>query len=256
MWLIVTLISCLVTKITGNSVKQESLFKANCPLASWCMGIKICTHVWSTCEMDRGTYLTLLPSSFQQSFPSGPSWGRGVPGPSFPGPSSSPSQLVLPRGLPRPSFPGPSSSPSQLVLLGGGGGPIWPIPVHHGKGHMGPPEYYGIDLDRLTDRQTCLKTLPSRKLRMRAVIIMFANVNSLRNPLNDISNRRIYTFWIWKDSFHRYSYYNTRQRSLNNFWWHLSYLGPAHNPFWGDWYFCFGFWAHLIFHRLQPSTWW
>ena len=36
-----------------------------------------------------------------------------------------------------------------------------------GKIHMGPPQ---IELDRQTDRQTCVKTLPSRKLRMREVI--------------------------------------------------------------------------------------
>ena len=37
---------------------------------------------------------------------------------------------------------------------------------------MGPPlpEYYGIELERLTDRQTCLKTLSSHKLHMWAVI--------------------------------------------------------------------------------------
>ena len=33
-----------------------------------------------------------------------------------------------------------------------------------------PPEYYGIELERLTDRQTGLKTLLSRKLHMWAVI--------------------------------------------------------------------------------------
>ena len=33
-----------------------------------------------------------------------------------------------------------------------------------------PPEYYGIELERLTDRQTGLKTLPSHKLHMWAVI--------------------------------------------------------------------------------------
>ena len=32
------------------------------------------------------------------------------------------------------------------------------------------PEYYGIELERLTDRQTGLKTLPSHKLHMWAVI--------------------------------------------------------------------------------------
>ena len=124
-----------------------------------------------------------------------PSWSfGGVPGPSFPGPSSSPSQLVLrgggtqvlipryfqqsfpagpSRGIPRPSFPGPSSSPSQLVLQRGG----FPRDLSHNaldvtcllpsasweRSHWTP------QLDRLTDRQTCLKTLPSQKLRMRAV---------------------------------------------------------------------------------------
>ena len=33
-----------------------------------------------------------------------------------------------------------------------------------------PPEYYGIELEILTDRQTGLKTLVSRKLCMRVVI--------------------------------------------------------------------------------------
>ena len=33
-----------------------------------------------------------------------------------------------------------------------------------------PPEYYGIELERLTDRQTGLKMLPSHKLCMRVVI--------------------------------------------------------------------------------------
>ena len=43
-------------------------------------------------------------------------------------------------------------------------------PVHHGEGHMGP---LWIELDR----QTCVKTLPSHKPCMRAVIItdMFAS---------------------------------------------------------------------------------
>ena len=31
------------------------------------------------------------------------------------------------------------------------------------------------------------------------------------------------------------------------------YLGPAHNHFSSHWYSCFGFWALLIFHGLQPS---
>ena len=37
---------------------------------------------------------------------------------------------------------------------------------------MGPPspEYYGIELERLTDRQTGWKILPFHKLHMRAVI--------------------------------------------------------------------------------------
>ena len=35
------------------------------------------------------------------------------------------------------------------------------------EGHMGPPP---PELDRQTNRQTRLKTLPSRTLRMRAVI--------------------------------------------------------------------------------------
>ena len=37
---------------------------------------------------------------------------------------------------------------------------------------MGPPSpvYYGIELERLIDRQTGLKTLPSHKLHMWAVI--------------------------------------------------------------------------------------
>ena len=39
-----------------------------------------------------------------------------------------------------------------------------------GKVTWDPPEYYGIELERLTDRQTGLKTLPSHKLCMRAVI--------------------------------------------------------------------------------------
>ena len=44
--------------------------------------------------------------------------------------------------------------------------------MHYGIGHMGPPSpvYYGIELERLTDRQTGLKTLPSHKLHMWAVI--------------------------------------------------------------------------------------
>ena len=33
-----------------------------------------------------------------------------------------------------------------------------------------PPEYYGIELERLTDRQIGMKTLPSHKLPMQAVI--------------------------------------------------------------------------------------
>ena len=39
--------------------------------------------------------------------------------------------------------------------------------MHHGKSHMGPPP----PRVEQTDRQTCLKTLPSRKLRMRVVNI-------------------------------------------------------------------------------------
>ena len=143
------------------------------------------------------------------------SFWRGVPGPSFPGPYSSPSQLVLWRGgtqdllpggggiqdlllgggvprfsfgggvprtsfwggtqvllpggvpgpcfhqvlpavLPRWSFwggrgypgllpPGPSSSPSQLVLLRGSPQCIM------GKVTWDPPEYYRIELNRLTN---------------------------------------------------------------------------------------------------------
>ena len=65
----------------------------------------------------------LLPRSFQQSFPASPS--GGVPRPSFPGLSSSPSQLVLLGGaqalLPRSflqSFPaGPSRGGGSQALL-------------------------------------------------------------------------------------------------------------------------------------------
>ena len=33
-------------------------------------------------------------------------------------------------------------------------------------------------------------------------------------------------------------------------------LGPGHNHFWCHRYYCFRFWSHLVFHRLQPSTGW
>ena len=91
----------------------------------------------------------LLPRSFL----SGPSWGGG-PRPSFLGPS----HLVLigGTGVPGPSFPGPSRSPSHLVLLGHS----WvshPMSFQQSfqVGPSGGPKYYGIELDRLTDRQKC-----------------------------------------------------------------------------------------------------
>ena len=40
-------------------------------------------------------------------------------------------------------------------------------PVHHGKVTWDPPLRVGQ-----TDRQTCVKTLPSRTLHMRAVIML------------------------------------------------------------------------------------
>ena len=125
-WQMVHLNEWMATWILSFYFQQESLFlKANRPLASWC----------------------------PFSSPSQLEGGGGVPGPSYPGPSSSPSQLVLPGwrgvprpsfpgpysslpswsflGLPRPSFPGPSSSPSQLVLPGGGvPGPVT-YPIMH-----------------------------------------------------------------------------------------------------------------------------
>ena len=36
----------------------------------------------------------------------------------------------------------------------------------------------------------------------------------------------------------------------------VPYLGPAHNHFWSHWFSCFGFWAHLVFHGMQPSIGW
>ena len=69
-------------------------------------------------------------------------WG-GVPGPSFPGPSS---RSFWGRGVPGPSFPGPFSSPSQLVLPDGGylGPPSQVLPAvlpswSLGGGYSSPP---------------------------------------------------------------------------------------------------------------------
>ena len=87
----------------------------------------------------RGEY----PGPPSQVLPAGPSRG-------YLDPPSKVLPAVLPnwsfRGGTQPSFPGPSSSPSQLVPLVGSH-VTYPImylvlpvcsPVHHGKGHMGP----------------------------------------------------------------------------------------------------------------------
>ena len=50
---------------------------------------------------------------------------------------------------------------------------------------MGPPPPPNKELDRLTDRQTLVKTLPSRTLRMRAVTISLL-FSSKHNCLSDI----------------------------------------------------------------------
>ena len=147
---------------------------------------------------------SIIPRSFQQSFPAGPSGGTWVFIPrsfqqsflaSFPGPSSSPSQLVLPGGshvtypiMPEPSFQGPSSSPSHLVLLGGSH-MIYPI-MHLMLPVCSPDTNWLVWLDAAasillgppwssTDWQTCLKTLVSHALRMRAVIRFIWQPDSL-----------------------------------------------------------------------------
>ena len=78
--------------------------------------------------------------------------GGGVPGPSF--------QQSFPAG---PMGESHVTYPIMHLML-----PVC-SPVQHGKGHI-TPSLPWIEFNRLTDRQTRLKTLPSHKLRMRAVI--------------------------------------------------------------------------------------
>ena len=91
---------------------RKPFFKANCLLASWSFQQSFPAGP----SRGRGYLGTqaLLPRSFQQSFPAGPS-GGGYPGPSFPGPSSSPSQLVL-LGKGGEGYLGPHSQVLPAVL--------------------------------------------------------------------------------------------------------------------------------------------
>ena len=98
---VLRVLSAASPRTTLNLQIKKKAFqsKAHHPLAH---RSQILTTFWG------GGTQALLPRSFQQSFPAGPS-GR-VPGPSLPAdPSSSPSQLVLlGEGVPGPSFTGPS----------------------------------------------------------------------------------------------------------------------------------------------------
>ena len=93
------------------------------------------------------------PKSFQQSFPAGPSWGGGGP---------------------RPFLPGPSSIPSKLGRLTDRQTCLTSALSYTSH------ETHDRQTDRLTGRQTRLKTLPSHKLRMRAIINRFL-ATSLQN---------------------------------------------------------------------------
>ena len=86
------------------------------------------------------------------------------------------------RGVPQ--LVHPEGEVPCLVHPGGGGTPAGPSrggsQMHHGKVTCDPPMHHGIrshrtpppELNRLTDRQTLVKTLPSRILSMRAVMNM------------------------------------------------------------------------------------
>ena len=113
-----------------------------------------------------------------------PSWffWKEVPGPSFPGPSSSPSHLVFPGGggnqalLPRSfqqSFPSGLSEGVPCDLSYNALDVTCLLSRHKLMGVASCSCLYTAGTPpphSLTDLQTCLKTLPSRKLRMWAVI--------------------------------------------------------------------------------------
>ena len=141
--------------------------------------------------------LAVLPTwSFQRG---------GVPEPSFPGPYGSPFHLVVPAGG-REGVPCPcdlshnafdvtcllSSHPLASLTRGGYLGQLnqsclklngidrsslRKFPCLVTRGDPSP------ELDRLTDRQTCLKTLPSRTLCKRAVKRLFViHIHELVKP--------------------------------------------------------------------------